>query len=158
MAYLIIPSKMGDQWVLINKKDKMHILDYQAGHAPWRVEFDDDGRPKVPVMTIAIAIASHPGRKRGYKTHQIRLDEFIVGGISKCQAIRHRDRDPLNNMRNNLSVYYKYEIKDILEAKGVRKRTNICVRCRSAGVCRKVPVGPNLEKLNKEKSHANQNG
>lgn len=152
MAYLIISTKMGDVWILINSKDKTHILDYQASHAPWRVEFDEDGKPKVPVMTVAVA--SHPGRKRGYKTHQIRLDEFILGGVSKCQAIRHKDGDPLNNKRDNLVVYQTYETSDIYEAKG-RKRANLCIRCRDVGTCRKVPVGPNLKKLIKEKSYEN---
>lgn len=167
MAVFVVKTKHGDHLVYVSDKDAervtryayfsgekrakdyrsakdkrdragypLHTADYSAPLYSWHIVWKNN---KIDVVATNIRINA-PGMKRGYKTKQVKLHEFIMGEIPHCKGIKFKDGNPLNCTRENLSLYQKYETEKLDYETKSRKRTDICVGCKDDNTCRKVPT------------------
>lgn len=105
-----------------------HVADYSRPPGLWHVVWKNG---KIDAVATNVNI----GLRR---TKQMKLHEYIMGEIPRCKGVRHRDGDPLNNVRENLMLYQVYRTEDITHAKKGGKRADVCVGCKDENTCRKV--------------------
>ena len=110
--------------------------DYSRPLCVWRILWKG-GKIEAVVANVPISFR---------KTRQVKLHDFIMGDVSKCKAIRHRDGNPLNNYRENLALYQAYKVENIKIVKRKTKSSEICQRCKNEDICQKVVIGKRSKK------------
>lgn len=139
-AYFSGEKRATDYRSTKDKRDKngypFHVVDYAAPLYSWHVVWKND---KISAVATDIRISA-PGTKQGYRTKQVKLHEYIVGELPHCKAIRHKDGNPLNNRRENLTLFQVYYTEKLDYMKKGNKRADICIGCINENICRKVPT------------------
>lgn len=134
-VFMVKSGRRGSFPVKVDSRDLSRTLDYSP---TWSLVWKNG---TIAAVVSNVIVGFYRGTNRGYKTRRVKLHDFIKGDIPNCKIVKHRDGDPLNNTRDNLSVCQMYVTDEIRRATRTRKKKlKICLGCIDEYTCDKVAV------------------